>query len=294
MQALWMVLAGLLFASMGMCVKIASADFNTAELVCYRGLVSAALLWLLARRQGVALATRLPAMHAWRSLVGVASLGAWFYATTQLPLPTAMTLNYTSSLWIAALLTTAGLLGWKGPRQAPPPTLLATLLLGFGGVALLLRPSVGSGQGLAAAIGLASGLSAALAYLQVGALARAGEPETRTVFYFALGAAIAGGAAMALTGLSPWPGWHALWLLPLGLFAAGGQWCMTRAYTCARSARATLVAANLQYSGIVFASLYGVLLLGEHIAALGWLGMALIVASGIAATALRTRTAAAA
>jgi drug/metabolite transporter (DMT)-like permease len=36
-----------------------------------------------------------------------------------------------------------------------------------------------------------------------------------------------------------------------------------------------------------------VLLLGEHIAALGWLGMALIVASGIAATALRTRTAAA-
>lgn len=289
MQALWMVLAAFFFASMGMCVKIAGADFNTAELVCYRGLVSAALLGLLARAQRVPLATRYPAMHAWRSVVGVASLGAWFYATTALPLPTAMTLNYMSSLWMAALLTGAALIGWRGQRQALQPALLLTLLLGFGGVALLLRPSMGAGQTTAALIGLASGLAAALAYLQVGALSRVGEPETRTVFYFALGAALAGGLGMAVVGASPWPGWRALWLLPLGLFAAAGQWCMTRAYARARSPRATLVAANLQYSGIVFASLYGVLLLGEHIPPLGWLGMALIVVSAIAATTLRSR-----
>ena len=80
MQALWMVLAAFLFASMGVCVKIASAHFNAAELVCYRGLIGIVILWLLARSQRVTLATRYPGMHAWRSLVGVASLGAWFWS----------------------------------------------------------------------------------------------------------------------------------------------------------------------------------------------------------------------
>ena len=49
MQALWMVLAAFLFASMGVCVKIASGFFNSAELVFYRGLIGIAILWLLAR-----------------------------------------------------------------------------------------------------------------------------------------------------------------------------------------------------------------------------------------------------
>ena len=85
MQALWMVLAAFLFASMGVCVKLASAYFNAAELVFYRGLISMAVLWALARRQGVGLATHYPGMHAWRSLIGVTSLGCWFYVLGQLP-----------------------------------------------------------------------------------------------------------------------------------------------------------------------------------------------------------------
>jgi drug/metabolite transporter (DMT)-like permease len=113
MQALWMVLAAFLFASMGVCVKIASAHFNAAELVCYRGLIGIVILWLLARSQRVTLATRYPGMHAWRSLVGVASLGAWFYAIAHLPLATAMTLNYMSSVWIAAFLVGGTLLAWR-------------------------------------------------------------------------------------------------------------------------------------------------------------------------------------
>jgi S-adenosylmethionine uptake transporter len=61
---------------------------------------------------------------------------------------------------------------------------------------------------------------------------------------------------------------------------------MTKAY----SSGATLVVANLQYSGIVFAALYGLFLFGDQIPLIGWAGMALIIASGIAATALRNRT----
>jgi S-adenosylmethionine uptake transporter len=76
----------------------------------------------------------------------------------------------------------------------------------------------------------------------------------------------------------------AMWLVPIGIFASLGQWCMTRAY----SHGATLVVANMQYSGIVFASIYSLALFGEQIPLLGWLGLTLIVISGILATILRT------
>ena len=297
MQALWMVLAALLFASMGVCVKLASDWFTSAELVFWRGVIGIVFLWLLARRQGVSLATRYPGMHAWRSLVGVVSLGAWFYAIAGMPLATAMTLNYMSSVWIAAFLIGGTLLAWmpvprrdgsvpRPPLQAP---LVLTILAGFGGVVLMLRPTVGANQGFAGLMGLLSGMTAAFAYMQVIALSRIGEPETRTVFYFALGSLVAGGLAMLVTGISPWNWGHALWLLPVGLLAALGQLCMTRAYATAKTPAATLVVANLQYSGIVFAAFYSLIVFNDKIDGLGWAGMALIVASGIAATVLRQR-----
>lgn len=295
MQALWMVLAAFLFASMGVCVKLASSHFNAAELVCYRGLIGMLILWLLARSQKVTLATQYPGMHAWRSLVGVASLGAWFYAIAHLPLATAMTLNYMSSVWIAAFLVGGALLAWRPSATAPRPalqgTLIATVLTGFVGVVLMLRPSLDQHQAFAGLIGLMSGLTAAFAYMQVVALSRLGEPESRTVFYFAVGSAIAGGGAMVFTGVSAWPGWPALWLLPIGILAAGGQLCMTKAYASAKTQRGTLVVANLQYSGIVFAAIYSVALFGDQLPPIAWLGMVLIVGSGIAATILRARAA---
>ncbi|EJE52978.1 hypothetical protein PMI14_02237 [Acidovorax sp. CF316] len=295
MQALWMVLAAFLFASMGVCVKIASAHFNAAELVCYRGLIGMGILWLLARSQKVSLGTAYPGMHAWRSSVGVVSLGAWFYAIAHLPLATAMTLNYMSSVWIAAFLVGGTLLAWRPSAATPRPalqgTLIVTVLTGFVGVVMMLRPSLDQNQAFAGMIGLMSGLSAAFAYMQVVALSRLGEPESRTVFYFALGSAVAGGVALLFTGTSAWPGWQALWLLPIGILAAGGQLCMTKAYASAKTQRGTLVVANLQYSGIVFAAIYSVTLFGDVLPPIAWAGMVLIVGSGIAATVLRARAA---
>ena len=163
---------------------------------------------------------------------------------------------------------------------------MLTVLAGFSGVIMILRPTIEQNQLFAGVIGLLSGLGAALAYIQVAALGRLGEPESRTVFYFSLGTTVVGGVAVLLTGATAWTWPHALWLLPIGVLAALGQLCMTRAY----SSGATLLVANLQYSGIVFAALYGLFLFGDQIPLIGWAGMALIIASGIAATALRNRT----
>jgi S-adenosylmethionine uptake transporter len=291
MQALWMLAASLFFATMAVCVKFASQHFGPGELLFYRGVIGMALMWAWSRSRGEGLGTHYPWMHAWRSLVGVLSLGAWFFALAGLPLATAMTLNYMSSVWIAAFLVGGALIAWNPRAGDPPPArqgaLALTVLAGFGGVVLLLRPTMGEHQLFAALVGLLSGLLAAFAYLQVMALGKIGEPEGRTVFYFAVATAVLGGLWMLVGGATPVRLADVPWLLAVGLFASLGQLCMTRAY----SQGATLVVANLQYTGIVFAAVYGLLLFGDDIPAAGWAGMALIMASGVAATVLRARAA---
>ncbi len=282
MAAAWMLLAGLLFTLMGVCAKAASAHFSASELVMYRGLVSAVFMFGLAKHHGVALHTRYLGMHAWRSAVGVASLGAWMYAIVHLPLATATTLNYMSSVWVGAFVVGSAM--WQGSRhwQGHLPRLLA-VVIGFVGAILVLRPTFEANQAFAGFVGLMSGFVAAFAYLQVKALAAVGEPDDRTVFWFSMSTVAAGLIAVAIHGLSPWAGWHTLWLLPMGLLASLGQLCMTRAY----SQGATLLVANLQYSGIIYAALFGWLWFDETIPWLAWTGMAVIVASGVASSLLR-------
>jgi S-adenosylmethionine uptake transporter len=285
MQALWMVLGAFFFATMGVGVKVASGSFSTFEIVFYRGVISIAFLVVLLRAHGTSLRTPVPLMHAWRSALGGFSLGAWFFAIAHLPLATAMTLNYMSGIWVAAFIVGGAILFGKAERQGP---LLATVLLGFVGVVLTLRPTLDQNQLFAGLLGLLSGISASLAYLQVTAMGRLGEPVERTVFYFAVGTAVVGSAGMLFTGFTPLDQitWQAAaWLVPIGVLASLGQWCMTRAYSHGH----TLVVASLQYSGIVFAALYSLLLFGDKIPLIGWLGMTLIVASGVAATILRER-----
>ncbi len=228
-----MVLATLLFATMGVCVKLASELYAASEIVMYRGLVGMTCMALLTRRQGVSLKTRLPGMHLWRSICGVAALSLWFYAIGKLPLATAMTLNYMSSVWMAlfllggAVLMGAQRLDWR---------LMAAVLLGFVGVALILRPTLEHQQLWYGLAGLVSGMLSAMAYLQVTALGRAGEPELRVVFYFSMGGAAAGALITAATvgGLQPHTLKGAALLLAVGLLATAAQVLMTRAYTVGR------------------------------------------------------------
>ena len=292
MQAVWMVLSAFIFSTMAVCVKFASSYFNNAELVFYRGVIGIVFMAVFAHLRGTSLKTQVLPMHIWRSVVGVVALSAWFYAIAHLPLATAMTLNYMSSVWIAAFVVGGTLMfARRGERIPSQGVLVAAILASFAGVVMLLRPTIDQNQAFAGLIGLLSGLGAAFAYMQVMVLARMGEPEARTVFYFAVGTAIAGASGMIFLGVSPWDWQHALWLLPIGLLASYGQLCMTKAYSMSTNHGGTLMVANLQYSGIIFSALYGLVLFGDLIPLLGWAGMGLIILSAIAATILRARAA---
>lgn len=278
---LLMVCAALLFATMSVCVKLASAWYGAGEIVMYRGLVGMVMMALVVRTQGGTLKTAVPGMHLWRCAVGVSALSLWFYAIVGLPLATAVTLNYMSSIWMALfLIGGAVLLG--GSRV--DARLVVTVLVGFAGVAAILRPTLDQQQLWHGLMGLLSGVLSAMAYLQVTALGRVGEPESRVVFYFSTSGALVGlCTAWAGTGLHRhgWPGVGLL--LAVGLCATTAQLLMTRAYAVGRP----LVNASLQYLAIAFSYGYGVFLLDDRVTALGLAGTVLIVGAGWAAGRLR-------
>ncbi|MDC6168171.1 DMT family transporter [Paucibacter sp. XJ19-41] len=281
---LLMICATFLFATMGVCVKLASAHYDASEIVMYRGLIGVLMMAALCRWQGQTLRTRVPAMHFWRSLSGVLALSLWFYSIGKLPLATAMTLNYMSSVWMALFLIGGAVM--LGSARVDG-RLVGAVLLGFVGVALVLRPTLDQQQLWHGLAGLLSGMLSALAYLQVTSLGRAGEPEDRIVFYFSLGGVLAG--ALGTLGFGELHA-HSLegaaLLLAVGLLATAAQLMMTRAY----GRGSTLVNASLQYLGIVFSFIYGALLFRDAITWTALAGMTLIIAAGLAATVRRARS----
>lgn len=269
-----MVAAAFLFACMGVCVKLAAdIGYSAAEIVFYRSLI--ALVLLSVSMAGGRLDPRTPhwKFQIYRGLSGFVSLLLYFYAIAWLPLASAVTLNYTSPLFLAlyvALLT--------GVRLPWP--LVASLVGGFVGVVLLLQPAFHADQLPGGIMGLASGVLAGLAYYNVRELGQKGEPEWRTVFYFSLLSTIGGGLWMLFFYFHALTLQGTLLLLGVGGFATLAQLAMTRAYKRGR----TLVAASLAYTAVVFASLFGALFWGEVLSPGAWGAIGLVILSGIAAT----------
>ncbi|HSN19680.1 MAG TPA: DMT family transporter [Usitatibacter sp.] len=273
MTSSWMLVAGFLFATMGVFVKLGAAQFGSAELAFYRSVVTFVTMLGVVRMRKGSLRTPYFGMHVVRSAVGAISLMAYFHAIAELPLATAQTLNYTSPIFLA-IASVAFL------RERFSGELLGAILLGFVGVALLLRPTFESGKEAAALIGLASGVLAAWAYLSVRTLGLLGEPDWRVVFWFGLVAsAMCAGWQAATSSFHP-VRWDNLWILAgMGICGTAAQLAMTRAYRTGD----TLAVGALSYSTLVFGAVATMLVWKQRLAPLEWFGMAVIVASGILA-----------
>ncbi len=265
-----MLVAALGFAIMGALVKIGAQKFSAAELVFYRSLFGLVSIWLFILMQKLPLATPYLGKHMTRALMGFAALVLFFYAIAHLPLATAITLNYTSPLFLAVLMP---LFLHEKPRKI----LLMALAIGFIGVSLLLKPTIDQDSWFAGLMGLLSGVGAALAYVHVKQLGQVNEPDWRTVFYFTLVSTIGAGLWMLFDSFQKITWQDLLILCGLGLSATIAQLAMTRAYRTGD----TLVVASLAYVTILLASLLGIFLWGEHLSADAWLAIGLIILSGM-------------
>jgi drug/metabolite transporter (DMT)-like permease len=276
----WMLVAGLLFALMGLFVKLgAEHGFSSAELVFYRSLIGLVVIYAIVRQRGLRLRTEHFRSHLYRGLSGFLALMLYFYAIARLPLATAVTLNYTSPLFLAVLAA------WV-LKERVSPWVMAAVVAGFFGVALLLRPSFQSDEVFAGILGLASGALASVAYLNVKQLGHVGEPDWRVVFYFTLISSV-GAAALMLANTFHAVSWAGAGIIAgLGTSATLAQLAMTRAYQEGQ----TVVVGSLAYSTVVFASVLGWVVGGDALGAGSWLAIAIIIASGIVVTLAAPRT----
>ncbi len=275
-QSLWMVGAGLSFALMTQCVKIALDSIGVFELVFYRTLGGTIIMFAMLRFAGKSMNLRHYRLHLWRAGLGITAFMLFFYAIRSLPPSIAYGLNYTSPLFFIIL----AMLVLKEPAR---PLVFVPIIGSFAGVLLLLRPDPQTASYLPSLLGIMSGLCAGLAFVMVRKLGSKGEGGMRTVFFFNINGGMIALAATLLLG--NWAGLNgANWLPVLGMvvLATVGQLALTRALYFGNSA----VAAALSYSGIMFSVLLDTGIGAFKFSAVDYAGFAMIITCGAWALAL--------
>tara|TARA_Y100001936_G_C16080015_1_gene677020 strand:- start:1685 stop:2524 length:840 start_codon:yes stop_codon:yes gene_type:complete len=265
-----MLVAGLFFSFMGVFVKLGSVYFSSTELVFYRSIIGFFIICIIVGIKRYSILTANWRNHFWRGISGVLSLLMFFYCITKLPLATAVTLSYTSPLFLT-LFTTIILkehFNWQ---------LAAAVAVGFFGVILLLDPSIQKGHWAGGLIGLASGFLAAVAYLNIKFLGDLGEPDWRIVFYFTLISTIVTGIYMAFDTFHAITPFNFILLLGIGITSTLAQLALTRAYRTGK----LLIVSALAYCTVLFACIWGILIWGEVLSFLSLIGTGLIIVGGV-------------
>jgi drug/metabolite transporter (DMT)-like permease len=230
--------------------------FGIAYVLAYRGL----------RRRPVSLRVRRPWAMALRTAINVASWCLFFTGLKYLPLATATALFFSFPLFLTLL--SVPLLG-----EAVGYRRWIAVVFGFAGVLVMTRP------GIAFDWSMSFMLAAALGWSFVAIMTRRlGQTENATamVFHTLVGFAV----AMAIPQIWLWQpvAFEALVLLA-GLTAFGviAQLSIIRAYSVATPT----VIAPFEYSGLIWAALFGYLIWGDLPDRWTATGAAMIVASGL-------------
>ena len=270
---LWIIVATFFFSLMGSCVKLGATHFSSIELVFYRSFISLLFLLIYVVISQKEIKTPHLRKQIDRGVVGFLSLAFFFYAIAHLNLGSAMTLNYTSPIFLGFFLPFIS-------NQKIKKSILLCTITGFIGALFILDPRGDWQSWFAGLIGLISGIGAALAYIHVIQLSKLNEPDWRTVFYFTLVSTLGSGLWISFTDYQKLI-WDDVWILiPLGLSATIAQIAMTRAYRLGNS----LVIAALSYLTIVFSGIISLLYFNETMRMEDVLGAILIIVSGAIAS----------
>lgn len=264
-----LALSAVLFATMGVFIRLASHSVGNEIVVFARNMAGLVLLLPIMLMQGEAgLRTSVFPRHLWRALTGLTAMYGFFYAIAHLPLSSAMIFTYSSPVFIP-------LVAWLFLKEPMTRRAWLSALIGFVGVALVCKPDEGLVNHFAL-IGLGSSVLAATAFVTVRALG-ATEPATRVVFYFALISTVVSTIPLFWAGRPITP--HEFGLLTaVGILATLSQLCLTRAYALAPANRI----GPITYLAIVVAGIYAWALWGETPDGYALAGTGLILAASLA------------
>ena len=262
--------AFLMFTVMNVLAKLLSERHSVIEIAFYRNLIALLpflfVVFALGRRE----ITRIRSKPGWvvlRAVFGTVSLALTFYAYSLMPMADTTAYLFASSLFvpifgIVFLGERVGAYRW------------AAVAAGFAGVVIMARPS-----GNVYALGITVALSAALiqAGLQVilRYLGRHERPETITFWFFLVGLLV---TAIPLPWIAVRPTLAELpLLLGVGLAGAAAQFMLSAAF---RYAAATVITV-FNYTGIVWATLFGWLIWNEWPMPIVMAGASIVIAANL-------------
>jgi drug/metabolite transporter (DMT)-like permease len=271
-------------------IKQVSGGYSLTEVVCIRSCVGLPILLALVHRDVGWRALLSPHLVplALRALIMFGAYAAYYMAFPALPLADAVALYFTVPLFVTALAAPVlgEHIGWK---------VWAAVMLGFVGVLVMLQP----GSGLFEPAALLSLIAAALYGIAMLMARKMGNllPTSVMAFYqnafFLIGSAVAAGL-LHMLGIvhadhpsvaflvRPWSVptlLDAILISICGVVASVGTLFLTAAYRVARSSTVT----PFEYTGILWAPLWGYLFFAEVPKFTTFVGAAVILVAGLIA-----------
>ncbi len=289
----YLCLGVLVFSLQDAIIKQVSGGYALTQVVFIRSCVAGPILFALVLRESgwrAIFASNL-AVLSLRATIMLGAYTAYYMAFPALPLADAVALYFTVPLFVTAL---AGPLlgehaGWR---------VWAAVVLGFVGVMVMLQ----SGSGLFEPAALLSLLAAALYGMAMLMARKFGSTLSAAVMAFYQNTFFLLGSGLAAFALNHWGVVHANhpslsflvrpWVMPTlsdglliaacGVVAATGMMFLTSAYRVARASTVT----PFEYTGILWAPLWGFLFFDEVPRATTVLGAMVIVVAGLLALRL--------
>lgn len=258
------------FALMNVCVRMAG-DLPSIQKSFFRNLIA----FLIA-------AVTLWKQHAWysgrqgnmkylllRSVCGTIGILCNFYAVDHLVLADASMLNKMSPFF--AILFSVLILNEKvKPAQA-------LIVLGaFVGSLFVIKPTGLNMEIFPALVGFTGGVGAGAAYTFVRKLSACGEKGSFIIAFFS-GFSCLVTLPFLIFDYHPMTGVQILILLLAGVAAAGGQFTITAAYSCAPAREISVY----DYSQIIFSAILGFFLFGQIPDLWSWIGYAVIISMAV-------------
>jgi len=277
-----------IFSIQDVIIRSLSGGYPVHEIVFVRCLVGLLPLLIFVRLDGGWQALRIhrPVLVVLRGVAGFTSYTAYYMAIASMPLAKVVTLNYTSPLFVTALAVP--ILGEVvGARR------WSAVLAGFLGVVVIMRPDAGEIDP-AFLLAVLAAVSYAVMVLITRLIGRSNSGSGLSVFSMVvfivlsglIGLAIGDGGfdseahASAHFLLRAWvmPGARDFGLMVVcGVIAGIGFFCLTQAYRVAQPS----AIAPFEFSALPWAVLWGYLFWAELPAGATWIGLFLIVGSGL-------------
>ena len=204
-----------------------------------------------------------------RSAVGTLGILCNFYAIDHIPLANASMLNKMSPFFVivfSIFLLKEKLTVFQG----------LAVTTAFVGTMFIIKPSFSNIEFIPSAIALAGGICAGFAYTIVRRLGSTGEKGPLIVFFFS-GFSCLVTAPYLIIDFHPMTAGQLIMLLLAGASAAGGQFTITAAYSCAPAREISVY----DYSQIIFAASMGALILGELPDVYSFVGYGIIITAAV-------------